>query len=178
MDFSKILSLLLIIGGHLDFALGRLSNFTGVSSMFGNKYMSNLTMWINEGAFNVDAIIAKPLDYGLRGQVGIQLRIENSQKYQTLFSHDFDLCKLLNEISRDTMINSWLRIALKYGNMMENCPVPADRYSIRNYRMDSNSIPVFLRPGDYRILALNYYGKRNTKSFDLVCRLKLDLKIY
>ncbi|XP_073844494.1 uncharacterized protein [Musca autumnalis] len=153
-------------------------NFTKTEGSFNKKYMKNMTIWLEKGLLNLDLDTERNLEYGLRSSIAIQIKMPNSQSFQRLFSYEFDVCQLLNEISKESIINMWYRVLLKNGNFMENCPIVKGHYYIRNLRLDANTIPVFLRSGEYQITSLSYYGKRKTKSYDQVARVFIGIKIY
>lgn len=98
-------------------------NFTDISVTFNRKYLSNITTWIEDGAVNIEMTTITNLDYGMRGNIAIQVRIENSAKYQTLFSYEVDVCKMLTEMFGEHLLRNWFRNLLKHANLMENCPV-------------------------------------------------------
>ncbi|KNC27507.1 hypothetical protein FF38_12315 [Lucilia cuprina] len=128
----------------------------------------NATTSVDQGTLNVDITTIRILHYGWRINIETQIKIDNSKKYQTLFYQDFEMCKVLNERFRENLIRIWFRNILKYGNLMENCPVPIGRYYVRNMRLETKGIPAYLRPGDYRMNIYNYYGKRKTKKEEMV----------
>lgn len=99
-------------------------NYTKSEINFNTKYITNMTTWIDRGMLNIDLNTARIFDYGLRGSIMVHIRMENTENYQRLFAYDFDVCKVLSEISRASILSLWYRTVLKYGNIMENCPIP------------------------------------------------------
>uniref|UniRef100_A0A1I8M8N9 Uncharacterized protein n=1 Tax=Musca domestica TaxID=7370 RepID=A0A1I8M8N9_MUSDO len=168
--------LLLIL--QLSFVLGRFMNFTKTQHSFNEKYLKNFTTWLENGALNVDADTERVFEYGFRGNLVVQIKIGNSKNYQRMFAYDYDVCKVLSEISRDSIVNYWYRMVLKHSNIMENCPMPKAHYYIHNMRLDGNSLPVFLRPSEYQIISTHYFGKRKTKSYEMALRLVAGIRIY
>ncbi|XP_037806898.1 uncharacterized protein LOC119600599 [Lucilia sericata] len=158
--------------------MNRFMNFSQAQLKYNTKYFSNATAFIDQGTLNVDMTTIRILHYGLRINIETQHRIDNSKKYQTLFYQDFEMCKVLNEVFRENLIRIWFRNILKYGNLMENCPVPIGRYYVRNMRLETNGIPAYLRPGDYRMNVNYYYGKRKTKKEDMVFLLVVDMRFF
>uniref|UniRef100_A0A1I8MEZ2 MD-2-related lipid-recognition domain-containing protein n=1 Tax=Musca domestica TaxID=7370 RepID=A0A1I8MEZ2_MUSDO len=167
----------LIFAVSLEPITARFMNFTAINATFNEKYMSGIRSWIDQGLVNIEMTTVQTLNYGMRASTSIQMKLENSRKYQTLFAYDIDICKLLGGM-KDSILRNWFRNILKYSNLMENCPVVPDKYVIRNMRLESNNIPPFLRPGDYRFTVMNYFGKKKTKTFDMVCRLNVEMKIF
>lgn len=98
-------------------------NFTKTDWSFNKKFVHNMTAWLDKGLLNIDFNTERSFEYGLRGSIAIQMKLEKSTTFQRLFAFDFDLCKLLSEISKDGIINLWYRVLLKNGNLMENCPI-------------------------------------------------------
>lgn len=45
-------------------------------------------------------------------------------------------------------------------------------------RLESNAIPAFLRPGEYRMNIYDYYGKRNTNKEEMVLLLNVDMTLF
>ncbi|XP_073847151.1 uncharacterized protein [Musca autumnalis] len=170
--------LLLLITLEEKLVVGRLMNFTKTEVAFNSKYIKNMTAWLDKGLLNIDIVTEQELQYGLRGSIAVQIKMQNSKNYQRLFAYDYDLCKMLSEISKDSIINLWYRTFLKSGNFMENCPIAKGHYFIYNLRLDPGTIPVFLRSGEYQINSIDYYGKRKTKSFEQVVRFAVYLRIY
>ncbi|XP_037941297.1 uncharacterized protein LOC119674241 [Teleopsis dalmanni] len=130
-----------------------------------SPFITNVTYWIDNGTVNAEMQITHTLNYGLRNYIDLQIRLADSKKYQSLFSYDIDLCKLLNEFFRESLLKTWYRNLLKYSNLMENCPIMEGFYYIRKYKMAPGTLPPYLRPGDYRLSALSFFGRRNTKKF-------------
>lgn len=98
-------------------------NFTDIKSNYNTKYMSNFTGWIENGTINIELTSIKPMGSGMRLGIAIQMKIQNSATYQTLFSYDVDICKILSQIFGEHLVRNWFRSVLKYGNLMEHCPM-------------------------------------------------------
>ncbi|XP_073847152.1 uncharacterized protein [Musca autumnalis] len=171
-----VVTLIIILGIFTGPLEARYMNFSAINGTFNSKYMSGIRTWVENGLVNIEMTTIKTLNYGMRASTSILLKLENSRKYQTLFSYDIDICKMLGGMS-DSILRNWFRNVLKYSNLMENCPVAPAKYVIRNLHLESNNIPPFLRAGDYRFVVMNYFGKKKTKSFDMVCRFNVDMKI-
>uniref|UniRef100_A0A1I8NI63 Uncharacterized protein n=1 Tax=Musca domestica TaxID=7370 RepID=A0A1I8NI63_MUSDO len=153
-------------------------NYTQCEVSFNKKYIANSSAWVEAGLLNMDINVEQVLTYGIRGIMSIQIKIGNSKNFQRLFTYEYDMCKLLNEVSKVGIINLWYRNFLKKGNFMENCPIAKGHYYARNISLDPSTIPVFLRAGEYQINSLNYYGKKKTKSFESIIRFVIGIKIY
>ncbi|XP_061391809.1 uncharacterized protein LOC133327268 [Musca vetustissima] len=118
------------------------------------------------------------LEYGIRGAIAIQIKMPNAKDFQRMFAYDFDLCQMLSQITKGSIISVWYRKLLKSGNIMENCPIAKGHYYAHNISLNPATLPAFLRSGDYQISSLNYYGKRKTKSYQQVVRFAIGFKIY
>ncbi|XP_037941296.1 uncharacterized protein LOC119674240 [Teleopsis dalmanni] len=151
--------------------------FTKIEVTGDSSYISNVTYWIDNGTANADMYVKRTLNYGLRVFVDLQMKLADSKKYQSLFSYDVDVCKLLNEFFRESLLRSWYRNLLKYSNFMENCPIMEGFYYIRKLALEPNSIPPYLRSGDYRLCCTAYYGKRNSKKQRSVSNLTAYMQI-
>lgn len=102
------------------------------------------------------------LKTGFRGHIDVQLRLSNAKKFQSLVQTDTDYCDLLSTL-KDSLFRRWIKSVAKHSNFMENCPVPASHYVLKNWHIDMGLVPSYLLSGDYRLKALVYYGKYRTK---------------
>lgn len=98
-------------------------NYTKIEVSFNDKYLNNLTAWLDKGMLNINIDTARVLEYGLRGTIAIQMKMPSSKKYQRLFAFEYDVCKMLSDMSKDSIISVWYKTFLKNGNFMENCPI-------------------------------------------------------
>ncbi|KAH8384869.1 hypothetical protein KR093_010612 [Drosophila rubida] len=134
------------------------SKFTKLGLDYDAKIIANLTGWIDADAtLNLDLYI-RQLITSSRTTVTVKYRVEDSLKYLTLLNYDIDTCKTLKELMQAGLVKVWFRNIRKYGNLSANCPIKPGYYNLRNLQLDSSSIPVFLRTGDYRIRVFNYNG--------------------
>ncbi|XP_062136665.1 uncharacterized protein LOC133845983 [Drosophila sulfurigaster albostrigata] len=156
------------------------TEFKKVFVDFDDKIISNLTGWLSEDAsLNLDMHV-KQLISSSRTTVTVKYRVEDSMNYLTLLNYDIDTCKTLKEMMATGLVRVWFRNIRKYGNMSPSCPIKPSYYNLRNLRLESQSIPVFLRPGDYRIRVFNYNGKANAKAKlrHLVTCVTVEMKFY
>ncbi|XP_064536617.1 uncharacterized protein LOC135427124 [Drosophila montana] len=139
--------------------------FTNVSFEHNTDFFTNMSCWLSpEGNLNVDVYIKRNLPLAMRTSITVQYQIENSANYYTLFSYDVDSCKAMKDLLQFGLTNIWFRNLRKYGNLTSICPMKAGYYDLRNFHLENNSIPAYLRPGNYRVKDMNYYGKNNANA--------------
>ncbi|KAH8297364.1 hypothetical protein KR044_010975, partial [Drosophila immigrans] len=134
------------------------SEFTKVFVNFDAKIISNLTGWIAADATLSLDMHLRQLIQTSRTTITIKYRVEDSVNYLTLLNYDIDTCKTLKDLMQTGLIRIWFRNIRKYGNLSATCPIKPGYYNLRNLKLESKSIPVFLRSGDYRIKIVNYNG--------------------
>ncbi|EDW79694.2 uncharacterized protein Dwil_GK17882 [Drosophila willistoni] len=182
MLFASLILLLnylqFLQAAHNPFTLR--SKFTNISVEFGSDFLSGMRAWLTpQGSLNVDMHVNRTLTAGLRTSMTVQYKIGGPNQYQTLFNYDLDTCKTLEELLKTSLMRVWFRNILKYGHLTDKCPIKAGFYDVRNFQLENNSIPAYLRPGEYRVNDINYYGKPKVKNRQrLVASLTLDAKFY
>lgn len=155
--------------------------------------------WLTtEGYLNADVYIDRSLPPTMRTSITVQFQIENSRNYHTLFNYDVDTCQSVKSHTAGSLPSLWFRNVRKYGNLSAICPMKAvggspfqegtelmififqGYYDLRNFHVEDKSIPVYLRPGNYRIQDTNYYGKNNAKARQrrLVSTIILQMQLY
>lgn len=97
--------------------------FVAVSNRYSKEYFENCTAWISNHTLNIEMITLRAINYGICVNLDIQIKLQDSRHYQSLFDYEFDVCKLVNEHFREGLLRSWFKNILKFGNFMENCPV-------------------------------------------------------
>ncbi|KAH8418634.1 hypothetical protein KR222_008074, partial [Zaprionus bogoriensis] len=150
-----------------------------------SEFVSRATGWISaDGTLNTDVYLNRSITPGLRTTITVQYKIENSAIYQTLLNYDVDTCRTIKDLLHSRLTTIWFRNVHKYGNLSSKCPIRPGYYSLRNLQLENSSIPAYLRPGNYRLIDFNYYGKpgsRNSagpKTRRLVSAFTLEVKLY
>ncbi|XP_043067014.1 uncharacterized protein [Drosophila bipectinata] len=156
------------------------SRFTNVSVECSFEFCSSTRGWLTpKGEVNMDIHLNRTLRNGLRTTITLmQLPDIATNRYQTLFSYDFDTCKTLRELMQASLMKVWLRNVFKYGNLADKCPIKPDSFTIRNFVLENSSIPAYLPTGFYRLHDTNYYGKPKGRHRRLVATFILDIKFY
>ncbi|KAH8399517.1 hypothetical protein KR009_008570, partial [Drosophila setifemur] len=156
------------------------SKITNVSVECSKEFCSEARGWLTPGGeVNMDIHLNRTLRNGLRTTITLlQLLEATGNRYQTLFSYDFDTCKTLREMMQSSLMKVWLRNVFKYGNLADRCPIKPAYYDIRNFQLESGSIPAYLPVGFYRVHDTNYYGRPKGKKRRFVATYVLDIKFY
>ncbi|EDW10755.1 uncharacterized protein Dmoj_GI21274 [Drosophila mojavensis] len=157
------------------------SKFTNVSYEHNTDYFTRMKSWLTtEGYLNADVYVDRSLPPTMRTSITVQFQIENSRNYHTLFNYDVDTCQSVKSHTAGSLPSLWFRNVRKYGNLSAICPMKAGYYDLRNFHVEDKSIPVYLRPGNYRIQDTNYYGKNNAKARQrrLVSTIILQMQLY
>ncbi|XP_022219702.2 uncharacterized protein LOC111072272 [Drosophila obscura] len=140
---------------------------------FNEKYFDNFTLEIVNNTMELDMVTPRTIHRGLKVLIDVQISLDKEKSYQRLFAHILDTCSIVSSV-RTSMFKSWFDSMRKHGNFMTNCPVPAGHYFLRNWKLESNLVPHYLMPGDYRVLVHFFYGKQKTSHEEFV----LDMDIY
>ncbi|XP_026848193.1 uncharacterized protein LOC6603415 [Drosophila persimilis] len=140
---------------------------------FNEKYFDNFTLAIVNNTMELDMVTPRTIPRGLKALIDVQISLDKGKSYQRLFAHVLDTCSIVSSV-RTSMFKSWFESMRDHGNFMTNCPVPPGHYFLRNWRLDSQLVPHYLMPGDYRVLAHFFFGKQKTKHEDVA----LDMDIY
>ncbi|KAH8318559.1 hypothetical protein KR067_011095, partial [Drosophila pandora] len=126
------------------------------------RYFRVLNVSLVNNTISADVDLLQTLKTGFRGHIDVQLRLSNAKKFQSLVQTDTDYCDLLSTL-KDSLFRRWIKSVSKHSNFMENCPVPASHYALKNWHIDMGLVPSYLLSGDYRLKAQVYYGKFHTK---------------
>ncbi|XP_043071277.1 uncharacterized protein LOC122322571 [Drosophila grimshawi] len=141
----------------------RYVEFKNASSTFNPKYFKNFTIYVINQTLNLDMDVKLPIQRGFKVHVDYQLRVANAKNFQTLFSHNIDLCATVSNV-KEGLLKSWFKSMTKHGNFMHNCPVEVGHYYLHNWKMGTTMTHQFLYPGEYRGRADFFYGKYKTKT--------------
>lgn len=114
-----------------------------------------------------------PIQRGFRAHFDYQLRLANAKTYQTLFSHNIDVCATVSNV-KGGLFKSWFKSMTEKGNFMLNCPVVPGTYYLHDWEMGSSLTHQFLHPGEYRGRVNFFYGKYMTKSEIRVLSFTID----
>ncbi|XP_011179984.2 uncharacterized protein LOC105210612 [Zeugodacus cucurbitae] len=167
-----VLLLLLTVFPHFTNGITQLS-FKSVHSRYNAHYFTNFTIQIVNDTIYNDFELIERLDPGVRCRLEFQLRIANSNIYQSLFDFDIDVCSTIIAL-KDHFLKSWYRSLLKFGNFMENCPFHADHYYLNGWLLEPALFPKYLYPGDYKMIAFIYNGQYKKKNMDFVMEVQLE----
>ncbi|XP_034479866.1 uncharacterized protein LOC117785758, partial [Drosophila innubila] len=140
------------------------SKFTKISVDSDADIISNLTGWLSSDATLCLDVYVKRIITTARTTITVKYKVEDSENYLTLLNYDVDTCKTLKDLMQVGLTSIWFRNVSKYGNFSSSCPIKPGYYHMRNFQLESKSIPVYLRPGNYRIKVFNYNGKPNTNT--------------
>ncbi|KAI8037767.1 hypothetical protein M5D96_009267 [Drosophila gunungcola] len=121
----------------------------------------------------MDMVTSKTIHRGLKVLIDTQISLDKGRSYQRIIAHILDTCGVVSSV-RTSTFKSWFDSMLRHGNFMVNCPVPAGHYFLNGWKLDSQSVPHYLLPGDYRVSAHFFYGKHKSKREDFV----LELVVY
>ncbi|TDG43498.1 hypothetical protein AWZ03_010072 [Drosophila navojoa] len=103
--------------------------------------------WLTaEGYLNVGCLY-RPIPPA-SASITVQFQIENSKNYHTLFNYDVDTCQSVKSHTVSSLPSLWFRNVRKYGNLSTIGPMKVGYYDLRNFHLEDNSIPVYLRPGN------------------------------
>ncbi|KAL7735875.1 hypothetical protein ACLKA6_017871 [Drosophila palustris] len=165
------------------------SKFSQIRVVFDANIISNLTGWISsDDTICIDENVKRTI-MSFRTTITVKYKVEDSENYLMLFNYDIDTCKTLEDLMQGGLTSIWLGNIMKYGNMTSSCPIKPGYYNMRDFKLESKSIPVYLRPGNYRIKAFNYNNKPNpnansqfpnnkAKMRRVVTSVTVDLKLY
>ncbi|XP_055856735.1 uncharacterized protein LOC129919746 [Episyrphus balteatus] len=150
--------------------------FIATTRQFNPKFVSNFTTSIEKepNGLNVDITLIQPIIIDFYAFVDVQIRLRDSKIYQSLFTEEFDVCELVNNVLINNLMKRWYRNLVKYGNFMENCPVPEGYYYLRGLVVEHSSLAMYLRPGDYRISGHGYFKRADLN--ETVVKATLDVK--
>ncbi|XP_034122885.1 uncharacterized protein LOC117580438 [Drosophila guanche] len=140
---------------------------------FNEKYFDNFTMTIVNNTLDLDMVTPRTIPRGLKVLIDVQISLDMGKSYQRLFAHILDTCNVVSSV-KTSIFKSWFESMRKHGNFMANCPVPEGQYFLRNWKLDSQLVPNYLMPGDYRVLVHFFYGKQKTNHEEFA----LDMDIY
>ncbi|XP_065719847.2 uncharacterized protein [Drosophila suzukii] len=172
-----LLWLLLILFFCESFTLR--SKFTNISAVCSHEFCSSIKAWLTaKDEVNLDIHLNNTLRNGLRTTLTLQQLMDGQNRYQTLFSYDMDTCQTLRNLLQGSLMKIWLRNVFKYGNLTERCPIKPAYYNIRNFQLETHSIPGYLPSGFYRLHDTNYYGKPKGRQRRSVATFILDVKFY
>ncbi|XP_037713498.1 uncharacterized protein LOC119549468 [Drosophila subpulchrella] len=155
------------------------SKFTNMSAVCSHEFCSSMRGWLSaKGEVNLDIHLNSTLRSGLRTTLTLLQRMDGQNRDQTLFSYDMDTCKMLRNLLQASLMKVWLRNVFKYGNLTERCPIKPAYYNIRNFQLETHSIPGYLPSGFYRLHHTSYYGKPKGRTHRSVATITLDVKFY
>ncbi|XP_068148987.1 uncharacterized protein [Drosophila tropicalis] len=167
----KFICLLLILC-HCTLAERKVT-FLSTNVVFNPKYFKNYTLFIINNTMNMDMYLNRQIQRGFKAHIDYQLRLANAKNFQTVFSHNTDVCAIVTSV-RDSLFKSWFLDMSKHGNFMYSCPVEIGHYYMRNWRMGGSMTHRFLMPGEYRGKAFFFYGKYKAKSYDECLVMTID----
>ncbi|XP_011179998.1 uncharacterized protein LOC105210617 [Zeugodacus cucurbitae] len=152
--------------------------FNAAHMTYNHAYVHNLTTDVTAGALNIEMWLLKDVVQGFMTKFDVRISLTADKKrFQTIFSYNVDICGIMNNLSRITLLRAWLLNVVKYSNLKPHCPIGAGPYYIRNFTVEKGSIPVYLQAGEYRIMTQHYYKGRKNKKDITVANFEADLQI-
>ncbi|XP_050335461.1 uncharacterized protein LOC126762630 [Bactrocera neohumeralis] len=152
--------------------------FNAAHMTFNHAYVHNVSTDLTDGALNIEMWLLRDVVPGFMTKFDVFISLSADKKrFQSIFAYNVDLCGLMNNLSRITLLRAWMLNVIKYSNLKPHCPLEAGHYYIRNFTVEKGSIPVYLQAGEYRIVTHHYYkGKKNKKEIK-VADFQADLEI-
>lgn len=134
-------------------------------------------MRMDNSILNIELDLISPFFSGLQIDMDFMGRKSKSKNYRSFYRYTMDMCSIMN-YQKNNMFKRWLSGLLAYGNINRPCPMPPNRYYIRNYDVNNLAIPTFLFAGDYRISfhIVQNRDKEKRKDFIIECVLEIEIK--
>lgn len=134
-------------------------------------------MRMDNTILNVELDLISPFFSGLQINMDFQGRKIKTKSFRSFYRYTMDMCSIMN-YQKNNMFKRWLSGLLTYGNIYRPCPMPPNRYYIRNYNINNLAIPTFLFAGAYRISfnIVQNRDKEKTKDFIIECFLDIEIR--
>ncbi|XP_055316882.1 uncharacterized protein LOC129576206 [Sitodiplosis mosellana] len=81
----------------------------------------------------------------------ISRRVSQLEYHALIKTGRLSLCDFFKNSDREPFLKTLLRNLETFGHMMFNCPVKKGKYYLKDFYMDTNTLPSFTPTGDYRV---------------------------
>lgn len=76
---------------------------------YNHTYVHNVTTGLTDGTLSIDMWLLKVVVEGFMTKFDIHISLSADKKrFQSILSYSVDLCELMNNLSRITLIRAWL----------------------------------------------------------------------
>ncbi|XP_068148486.1 uncharacterized protein [Drosophila tropicalis] len=131
--------------------------FRKVNTNFDHKYASAYGMDISEDHqtlnITLDVIKNITVDIWLKASI---LQKESKASYRDIFSYNINMCQMMSRGKSLSLINFWLQNVFRYTNLPMRCPIKEGNYYWINLKSDKETIPSFVKSGNFRIDSMIY----------------------
>ncbi|KAH8270286.1 hypothetical protein KR018_006490, partial [Drosophila ironensis] len=128
--------------------------FRKIVTAYNSKYISAYEAEVSNDhtTINFTLSFARNItaDLWLRASIGQQV-LKKENVYRDVFTYNVNLCQVMGRGKGNSLINFWLDNILRQSNMPRSCPIGEGSYYMRNIRSDKETIPRFIRSGNFRI---------------------------